>query len=180
VFPQKITPQDHASGATDYGQLFQAYYPNVYRQLNYLLADHTAAEDLAQETFLRLYRSPPADPANIGGWLARVAANLAYNYLRSEKRRRSREMREYPHNNSGTLVSFDDMIHQNQDILAVRRCLARLGPRERMILLLKFAGYSYQEIAQVIGVQASSVGNLLARAQRKFKEEYERHEGREY
>jgi DNA-directed RNA polymerase specialized sigma24 family protein len=43
-----------------------------------------------------------------------------------------------------------------------------------MCLLLKFSGYKYNEIAEVIGVESSSVGTILARAQAKFKEKYQK------
>ncbi|KKM12230.1 hypothetical protein SY88_04620 [Clostridiales bacterium PH28_bin88] len=157
----------------EFGEVFRVYYPNVYRQITYLLGDQAAAEDLAQETFLRLYRSPPVDMSNLGGWLARVAANLAYNHLRAEKRRKEREARDFEET-VGRVLSFDEALIRNQEIRAVRRCLSRLADRDRTCLLLKFSGFSYQEIAEVIGVQAASVGTILARAQRRFKDEFEK------
>jgi len=71
----------------EFETLFQSYYPLVYRRLYYLLGERAAAEDLTQEVFLKLYHQPPRERSNLGGWLLRVAANLAYNRLRGEERR---------------------------------------------------------------------------------------------
>lgn len=62
-------------------QQFNQHYPSVRRKLFALIRDEAAAEDLAQETFLRLYRNPPDQPEAIGGWLHRVLTRLAYDYM---------------------------------------------------------------------------------------------------
>ena len=61
---------------------------------------------------------------------------------------------------------------KNQEVRTVRKILACLPDRDRMCLLLKFSGYKYGEIADIIEVEKSSVGTILARAQAKFKERY--------
>ncbi|MCL6638482.1 MAG: hypothetical protein K6T80_02210 [Firmicutes bacterium] len=58
-------------------EFFDRYYLAVCRRLTGLLGSRAAAEDVAQEAFLKLFQAPPADPANVGGWLNRVAINLA-------------------------------------------------------------------------------------------------------
>lgn len=151
--------------------LFDTYYPAIIRQLTYLTGERAIAEDLAQEVFLKLYSNPPADFSNPGGWLAQVATNLAYNHLRGEKRRHNREeyvgVRELPN-----VVAIDDIQNRNQEIRLVRQVLAKLPERDRMLLLLKFSGYRYEEIAPVIGVEKTSIGTLLARAQSRFRQAY--------
>ncbi|MGQ9825199.1 MAG: sigma factor [Desulfotomaculales bacterium] len=62
----------------EFEALFESCYPLFYRRLHYLLGERTAAGDLIQEIFLKLYRQPPLDTENTGGWLLRVAANLAF------------------------------------------------------------------------------------------------------
>ncbi|MFZ5634113.1 MAG: sigma factor [Bacillota bacterium] len=72
---------------------FRRYYPAVCRHLTCILGDSGLAEDVAQETFIKLYQSPPDVPGKTGVWLFRVATNLAYNLIRSEKSRFLRESR---------------------------------------------------------------------------------------
>jgi DNA-directed RNA polymerase specialized sigma24 family protein len=58
-------------------------------------------------------------------------------------------------------------------VLDVRQTLARLEPRDRTVLLLRYSGFSYAEIANAVGVKPGSVGTTLARAQQRFKDAYE-------
>jgi len=143
--------------------------------LAYLLGNRDTAEDLAQETFLKLYASPPRHQDNLPAWLRKVAVNLAYKHLQKEQNRRRRELRvatEDEHAGAGV-----DPVTRRQEVREVRAVLEALPRRDRTCLLLRFSGYSYAEIAQIIGVEPSSVGTLLARARSKFRDEYSRREG---
>ncbi len=126
---------------------------------------------------MRLYHQPPRDKSNLGGWLLRVAANLAYNYLRGEERRRRRE--ECQCREEATVIPLEEAVIRSQEARQVHQCLAKLPPRDRICLLLKNAGHSYAEIAAVIQVDKNSVGTILARARRHFAALYNELEGRE-
>src|SRR5512141_2438277 len=78
----------------DFEALFMEHWPHVYRALYRLVGDPAEAEDLALETFFRLYqRYPvPENGFNLGGWLHRVATNLGLHSIRSFKRRAGYEM----------------------------------------------------------------------------------------
>jgi len=162
---------------TEFEALFQTYYPRVYRRLYYLLGERAAAEDLTQEVFLKLYHQPPRDKSNLGGWLLRVAANLAYNHLRGEERRRRREEERVQETSS--VIPLEEAVIRDQEARQVHICLAQLPPRDRLCLLLKNIGYSYAEIAAVIQVDKNSVGTILARARRHFAALYKELEGRD-
>ncbi|MDS1029735.1 RNA polymerase sigma factor SigX [Bacillota bacterium LX-D] len=162
--------------STSFNELFASYYEIICRQLLYLTGDPGTADDLAQETFLKLYTSPPKELTNPGGWLRKVATNLAYNYLKGEKIRKSKEINtEYERLDK--IISFDEIFIRSQEVREVRGVLKKMSPRDRIGLLLKFSGYSYQEIAQVLEIQKSSVGTILARSMARFKEEYLRQKG---
>lgn len=157
-------------------ELFQSHYPAVCRQLTCLLGSRAAAEDVAQETFIKLYQSPPREYSNLRGWLSRVAANLAYNHLRSESSRRRRET------GAGNLAGEaeagpEEALLKNEEVALTRAVLELLPERDRACLLLRFSGMSYGEIARATGVRESSVGTLLARARARFKAEYMRLKG---
>ena len=66
--------------------LFTQHYGQVYRVAYNLVGTREAAEDLAQETFLALYREPPPAGAPLLAWLCRVALNRGYNSLRGQRR----------------------------------------------------------------------------------------------
>lgn len=163
-----------AKDPKNFKDIFDSYYPAVCRQAAYLLGTTEAVDDIAQETFLRLYYSPPAEFTSIGGWLSRVAANLCYNHLKSEKSRKAREENTFHDKN---VVPLEDMVMRNQEAKQTRKVLMQLNTRDRMVLLLKFSGYSYEEIAEIIEVEKSSVGTIISRAMQKFKSLYMQVEG---
>jgi RNA polymerase sigma-70 factor (ECF subfamily) len=154
---------------------FLEHWPHVYAFLVRLVGDPAEAEDLALETFLRLYKRPPADsqPLNMGGWLHRVASNLGLNAIRSWKRRQRYELetgksvlQEHPADNPAELFTAEEE-HQ-----LVRQILAEMNPRQSQLLILRHSGMAYREIAQTLGLSAASLGPLLLRAETEFERRY--------
>jgi RNA polymerase sigma factor (sigma-70 family) len=167
----------------DFDELFKSHYEGVYRLLYRIVGTREEAEDLAQETFLRLHNSrhlwdrrhlTDDRQHNIRGWLYRVASNLAYNALRDEGRRRRRQ--EETARQTIVIARGEDnpaeLAIRTDDRQAVRRALAALSQQQAQILLLRYAGLSYRELAQVLGVAVGSVGTLLARAEIAFERSY--------
>jgi len=173
--------------ASDFDALFLAHYDGVYRLAYRLAGTREEAEDLAQEAFLRLHRSPhlwhaatdPAAEHNVRAWLYRVVTNLAYNALRGERRRRQREDRVAGPTGPADRHTEVDIgeaalgaIEYAQTAAQVRSALAALTERQVQLLLLRQAGLSYRELADALGVAPGSVGTLLARAEAAFVAAY--------
>ena len=70
--------------------VFYIHYLTTVRKLQGLIGDPHAAEDLAQEAFLRLYRHAPDDMARVGAWLHRTVMRLGCDYLNQRERRSQR------------------------------------------------------------------------------------------
>ena len=160
-----VAPDDFA-----FRELFEANYPMVLRHLILILGEQAATEDIAQETFIRLYERPPKEFTNLSGWLIKVSTNLAYNHLRGEKSRKRREMADTP----ATTELYADDVSRMGEAEEVRDALRRLDYRDRVLIVLKFYGFSYLEISEMTGVKKASVGKSLARALEKFQKAYER------
>ncbi|MCX7923493.1 MAG: RNA polymerase sigma factor SigX [Clostridia bacterium] len=154
----------------DFNTSYEKYYTVIFRHCAYLTGDVQAAEDIAQETFIKLYNSPPTH-GNTGAWLSRVATNLAYNYIRNQKTRRSKEPIVEEHAESN-VISIEEIAIKDSEVRLTRKILNNLNHRDRLCLLLKFSGYKYNEIAEIAGIEKASVGKILSRAQEKFKELY--------
>ena len=154
-----------------FDRLFERHYATVYRALHGLTGSPEAAEDLAQETFLALYRSPPApEPGqSLAAWLCRVGLNRGYNQLRGERRAQLRAERVAE---PGAAEGPEEALARAEEREQVRLALAQLPERQARILLLRYAGLSYAEVAQALEVAPSSVGALLARAERAFVQHY--------
>lgn len=156
----------------DFKDCYEKYYKVIYRHIAYMTGSTQTADDLTQEAFIKLYQSPPAH-ANVAAWLSKVASNLAYNYMRDEKTRKVKEPATAM-GDSDKVISIEDAALRNHEIRKIRKVLNALPPRDRTCLLLKFSGYRYDEIAEIIRVEKTSVGTILARSQAKFMERYQR------
>jgi RNA polymerase sigma-70 factor (ECF subfamily) len=158
--------------------LFRARYGELHALCYRLLGDHGEAEDAVQETFLKLDGHPVLDRPDeeVAAWLRRVCLNASYNRLRGQRRATARLDR------AGRLERVDDELDEGGgpllDVLraeeqrAVRRALAALPERQRACLLLRHAGFSYAEVAATLDLAVGSVGVLLARGERAFRDAY--------
>ena len=158
-------------------EYFLRYYPAVCRQLTGILGDAGLAEDVAQEAFIKLYTSPPRDPGKVGGWLFRVATNLAYTLMRREKSRGLKE--SSAEDEVCEERTAEEIVIRKEEVEMVNRILDSLGERDRTCLIMKYSGFSYDDIAQAIGVKKTSVGTLIARAQSRFRERVLEMKGRD-
>lgn len=171
---QDLLARVHAGDELAFARLFERHWDGVHRILARLLGDVEQAGDLAQDVFVQLYRRPPeAEGVPLRAWLYRVAVNHGYNALRSDKRRRAREdaaSLSDPASVLGTSLAEEANRAEERDL--VRRTLLRLPERQRECLALRAEGLSYAEIAGALGLAPGSVGTLLARAERAFKDAY--------
>jgi RNA polymerase sigma-70 factor (ECF subfamily) len=151
--------------------LFHRHYASVYRLLLRLVGNREEADELAQEVFIRLFRRPLKRGDNVSGWLYRVATNLGYNALRGEKRRMRREETVTGHV-SLTAPGADAEMERRERERQVRLTLARMAPRQAKLLALRTLGFSYRELADILGLAPGSIGTSLARAAKSFRRKY--------
>ena len=154
----------------DFDALFQEHWGRVVGVLCRLVDDPAEAEDLALETFWRLYHRPPADRSNLAGWLYRVATNLGYNALRAHKRRGRYEQAVLPAAAPDPAQQAEAAEQQRR----VRQALAEISPRSARLLVLRYSGLSYAQVAAALRLSPGSVGTLLARAEAEFRKKYAR------
>lgn len=154
-------------------ELFNANFERLYRYLDRLSGEPELAADLVQEAFVRLYRrgSFPEAPE---AWLLTVALNLFRNVKSTRTRRRGlltlfrgEGAHSEPPPSPGEAAATEESRRR------VRATIDRLPDRERRLLLLRAEGYSYRDIAVALELNEASVGTLLARARRSFREIYE-------
>ena len=153
---------------------FEEYWAPIYRLLRGMVGDPAEAEDLALETMYRLYRrrADAQVESNLGGWLYRVATNLGLHSIRSFRRRERYEI------DAGKQV-FGERADTPQEIAAAederqlaRRALAEMNPRQSQLLILRYSGMAYKDIAAALDLSPTSIGPLLVRAEREFEKRY--------
>jgi RNA polymerase sigma-70 factor (ECF subfamily) len=159
---------------------FETYWPKVCATLYRLVGDWDEAEDLALEVFWRLHVRPPRETDKLSSWLYRVATNVGFNALRSRKRRRHyEEAAEALKLQRATPLDPESEVERREAHWQVRHVLAQMKPRTAQLLILRHSGLSYADIAAVLRVACSSVGTLLARAEREFERRYSAMEERD-
>jgi RNA polymerase sigma factor (sigma-70 family) len=163
--------------------IFSEQYAKVFAILYRLTGDQAEADDLAAETFWRLWDRPPRQNENIAGWLYRVATRLGYNHLRDHQRRiRYEETAFHLDDDTGNKANahlFNDpeqATEQRQERETVRTILRQMPMHDVQVLILRHSGFSYQEIAETLKVAVSSVGTLISRAEKKFEALYRKGE----
>lgn len=149
--------------------VFDQLKPKLLRYCTYRCGDPDAAEDIVQQAMVRLWRrdadTPPADPA---AWLFTTARHLI---LDGEKVAGNRRRLLASNPVSGVEPErADRALEREQERERVRETLERMPERSREILMLRYSGFSYREIAGRVGIAPGSVGTLLARAERRFLE----------
>lgn len=162
----------HRQEEVDFEVLFQEHWTRVLGVIYRLVGDPDEAQDLALETFWRLYNYPPRETNNLGGWLYRVALHLGYNALRTANRRRHYEQQAGSLGLEQSVMDPEDEVSLSEQRLNVRRVLANMNPRSAHILLLRHSGFSYLEIGGILDIPVNSVGTLIARAEKEFSKRY--------
>jgi RNA polymerase sigma-70 factor (ECF subfamily) len=154
-------------------EVFDSTGPALLRYLRRLTGSATDAEEILQETFLKLHceLSSGATFMNIRAWLFRVGSN-AVRDLERERRVRAREQK---HLQTDKVINIEAQLESRQ---LTRRTLRRLPRRMCQVLLLWSEGFTYREIAEITGIEAGYVGVLLQRARAAFRKEYERSDGK--
>jgi RNA polymerase sigma-70 factor, ECF subfamily len=182
------TAQTPASAAAadrptpDFDEAFTLHHRAVYGAAYSLLRDRGLAEDVTQETFLRLHSNRETAPGGelLRPWLLRVALNLSYNTLRGRSRATARED-EFAKDAvglAGASESVEADFERRRMIEAARRALEKIDEPMRSCLLLKQQGLSYREIAAAVSVNESYVGSLIARGRKEFVRVYGKIGGR--
>ncbi len=176
----QVQPEAPALG---FDEAFMLHHRAVYHTAYALVRDRGLAEDVTQETFLRLYRYQPAPPADdaLRPWLLRVAINVAHNTLRARTRSGAREIEFFKQGGGAdALTNALDVDYERQaEIEAAREALGKIDEPMRSCLLLKQQGLSYREIAAALGVQENYVGSLVARGRKEFVRVYGKIGGRQ-
>ncbi len=169
--------------AAAFDELMNRYQARLVTVLEHLTGRRDQAEDLAQEVFLRVYRARKryVVGAKFSTWLYTIANHVAANALRSMSRRPEVHLTAKPNESGGVggldkiaLAASGGMPTRQLDKAelrdVVREALAGLSERQRMAVLLnKFEGMSYADIATTMEMSPQAIKSLLSRARVNLK-----------
>jgi RNA polymerase sigma-70 factor (ECF subfamily) len=156
-----------------FGVLLEKHRSPVVHFLYRMVQNHAVAEELAQEVFLRVYRSRGTyEPtAKFTTWLFRIATHLALNALRDGKNERLQERLDDDSSDmpvrqvSDHRPSVEQRMVYQAKLDEVRRAIAALPEKQRAAVLMhKYEEMEYAQIARVLSCSESAVKSLLFRA----------------
>jgi RNA polymerase sigma-70 factor, ECF subfamily len=171
-----------AGDEAGFNYLVEKHYRAMTHFMFRMVRNQAVAEELAQEVFLRVYRSRESyrAEAKFTTWLYRIATNLAVNHARDTRHERSAQnvYLDAPDEETGTTPDVaDDEPSAEQNLLrdermaAIRKHVMALPERQRMAVLMhKYQGMDYRQIGEVLKLSESATKSLLFRAYQTLRE----------
>jgi RNA polymerase sigma factor (sigma-70 family) len=154
------------------GQLFDKYSKRLYNYFQFQIKDRLKSEDLVQEVFYNIlrYRHTYKNGANFKVWMYTIARNEKINYFRNNRFLTTDIDPEQ--SDEGNSNPEDDLEHK-ADIDQLNIALARISSDNReLIILSRFNGLPYNEIAEITGCTVGAVKVRMYRAIRELKDQY--------
>lgn len=157
----------------EFEEAFSLHHRTVFRAARSVVQDAGLAEDVTQETFLRLYKHMDTlDQEMLRPWLIRVAINVARNTVRGNIRANTRD-ENYVKESGITHASSVEMDYEESaGVGEIHRALSQIREPLRSCLILKQQGLSYREIATSLELNETSIGTYVARARQEFARVY--------
>jgi RNA polymerase sigma factor (sigma-70 family) len=156
-----------------FNALVQLHQDAVYSLTYRVMGDADSADDATQEAFINAYRHLNTyRGGSFRSWLFRIATNTSYDELRRRKRRPATSFEDLPGGESDDGPALpsqgatpEESAQQTELVTAIQDCINGLQEDYRLALVMSdVEGYSYNEIAEVTGVQLGTVKSRLSRA----------------
>jgi RNA polymerase sigma-70 factor (ECF subfamily) len=171
-----------AGDEAGFNYLVQKYHRAMIHFLFRMVRNQAVAEELAQEVFLRVYRSRESyrAEAKFTTWLYRIATNLAVNNARDTRHERAAQTLylDAPDEETGTTPdvaddepSVEQHLMRDERMAAIRKHVMALPERQRMAVLMhKYQGMDYRQIGDVLKLSESATKSLLFRAYQTLRD----------
>jgi len=171
-----------AGDEAGFNYLVNRYHRPMISFLYRMVHSQAVAEELAQEVFLRVYRSRESyrAEAKFTTWLYRIATNLAVNHARDTKYERTAQnvYLDAADEETGTTPEIADdeptveqRLLRDERMAAIRKHVMALPERQRMAVLMhKYQGMDYKQIGDVLKLSESATKSLLFRAYQTLRE----------
>jgi RNA polymerase sigma-70 factor, ECF subfamily len=154
--------------------LLKKYRTPLINFLCRMVKDQAAAEDLAQEVFLRIYRARKeySPSAKFTTWLFRIATNLALNAIRDGRYRQMQISIDTPRDEDDSVIEVaseearaDDRLIERERNVMIRGAILALPEKQRAAVILhKYQEMDYAQIGKILGCSESALKSLLFRA----------------
>ena len=181
---QKLVQMAQRGDAMAVSELYARYQRRVLNYLYRFTGSREAAEDLTQETFIRVVRNLGRyrPTGSVAGWIFRIAKNLALNGIRDRKGKEELLLDELKDNEEGDEMTPMEIVADTRPSPAqqagrlvmeeaVQKALLELPPIfHEVVLLCDVQGCAYKEAAEILGCPIDTVASRLARGRAKLTE----------
>lgn len=152
--------------------LFDKYRPNIYTTALRITADEWVAEEILQDTFLKVWlnREVIANLDNFGGWLYTIAKNLTYNAIKQSQNEKRKCLNMAKDSISVYYPQTDYLIQEREFKNILKQAIDRLPPKQQLTYrLIKQQEMKREEAASVLKVSAETVKWNLDQAMRSIR-----------
>jgi RNA polymerase sigma factor (sigma-70 family) len=178
ALPAPATPGDDAAAWTppSWDEIVREHADRVYRLAYRLAGNQHDAEDLTQETFIRVFRSLSSyTPGTFEGWLHRITTNLFLDMARRRSRLRMEGLPEDTDRLAGDGPSPEQVYSQTHLDPDLQEALDELAPEFRAaVVLCDVEGLSYEEIGATLGVKLGTVRSRIHRGRQALRASLQR------
>lgn len=154
-----------------YEKIMSRYEAKLHRYVVYLIHNHTVADDVVQETFIKTYKSLRSfnSKYKFSSWIYRIAHNEAMNTVKKIRYSSGDDINELPD------IEYNQQIEKLVDNKIIKGhindCLAKIDTKYREIVQLVYLeGMKYEEVSDILHIPSSTVGVWLSRAKKKLKD----------
>ncbi len=152
-----------------YRILLDHHLPSLSRYVTRMMGNSTDAEDIVQETFIRLWTQGSrydSSAARLSTWLHNIAHNLCIDHFRKHGRM---VLEEHPDDFSDEDEPTDHLV-ETQRTMHIGQCLMQLAERQRSaIIMCHYQGMSNRDAAAILDVSVDALESLMARGRRKLR-----------
>jgi RNA polymerase sigma-70 factor (ECF subfamily) len=151
-----------------FAEIVEHYQSSIIRYLYRMTGDYEVAKDLAQDTFVDVYKGIFKTDSDLSfkAWIYRIATNNALQYNRRRKIISFISFSDFPENSP----VFEESSGHTEDNILVRQTLAKIPFDQRMCLILHFVeGFKYREIADILGITKDAVSKRITRGSKQFQ-----------
>jgi len=154
-------------------EIFEKNNKRVYHLCYGYTGDSDAADDLMQETFIKVWQNLDKfrNQSQISTWIYRIAVNTCLSHLRIEKRKATDEI-----NDNIIETKAEETSNKQEQVDQLYKCIAQLEENERIIITMVLDEIPYQEIAEISGISEGNLRVKIHRIKNKLTEIYNRHE----
>jgi len=147
--------------------IYKTYWQKVFRLCMGYANDTAAAKDLAQETFIKVWKQLPnfRNESSIGTWIFRIASNTCLRQIQKDKKMPKSEL---------PLEIKDEILETNieKDIQLLYQYISELQEVERIIISLELEDMNQKEIAEIVGLSEGNVRVKIHRIKEKLTQKF--------